>query len=313
MPDLLRKIILYVVLVMSSLFGFAQKKVIVERSFSVRNAFETPDEEAAPAKASFTIPDSGKNSYLINVGVSWDWKYSRLTADDNVHTQTFSPFVVFNRNSMIDHEQHSYKAGFDHEIAFGTESDARNKINYVHSSLQYMRDRANRSNSVILTSYFTLLRDEINNPQRKFFINAYMAIVSGSPFYYRFSPTAGLEWQQVFASKEEPEGAQVRLYANAVGALAWRAPTSAMRKAKVNDANQWPKRLELAIDYTARINFINSVSGSDNYIPLFVPSLTYFPLLNDMLSLTLFYQSGADPVAGLTRQRFWQLALQFQL
>jgi uncharacterized protein (UPF0305 family) len=309
----LRSVIFYILFALISFSSLAQRKAIVEKSFSVREAFESPDEQASPAKASFTIPDSGRSSYLINIGLSWDWKYSRPTNDDKVHIQTFSPFVVFNRNSMIDNQQHSYKTGFDHEFVFGTESDDQNRISYVHSSLQYMRDKAHRSNSVILTSYYTMVRDNIRHPDETFFISAYKAIKAGSTFYYRFDPTAGLEWQQVFASKEEPEGAQVRIYANARGTFAWRAPTAAMMKTGVTDPNQWPKRLEFALDYTARINFINSVNGSRGYVPLFVPSLTYFPLLNDVLSLTLFYQSGADPIAGLAKQRFWQMALRFQL
>jgi hypothetical protein len=85
-----------------------------------------------------------------------------------------------------------------------------------------------------------------------------------------------------------------------------------MRKNNRHDPNQWPKRLELALTYTGRLNVINSVDD-DNYLPLFTPSLTYYPLLTDALSMAVYYQDGQDPVAGLPEQRYWQLSLQFQL
>ncbi|HLA53335.1 MAG TPA: hypothetical protein VK618_08515 [Flavitalea sp.] len=308
----MKKTILALIIMAVGINGRAQSKIVVEKSLSIRNAFESASEIPAPAQAAFTIPDSGRASYQINLGVAWNWNYSRIGLDDRVKIHSFSPFAVLNRNTMIDDEQHNYKLGFDHEFSFGTENDQRNSVNFLHSSLQFMNDRTTRSRSFIATSYFSLLRDELQDPAGRLFVNAYKQIRQLPSVYYRVSPEAGLEWQATNGSGDQYDGTQARIYASLRAALCWRAPTAVMRKSNRRDPNQWPKRLELALSYTGRLNFINTVDG-DDYLPLFTPSLTYYPLLTDALSLAVYYQNGEDPLAGLPKQKYWQLSLQFQL
>jgi hypothetical protein len=228
-----------------------------------------------------------------------------------VRKQSVSPFAVINRNTMIDREQNSYKAGIEYGYIFGLDGNGATKTNYLTSTVQYLRNKTDSDHSILATGNFTLVRSSFDAPQRVV-LNTYRSI-QGSAFYYRLEPTAGLELQDVFQSAKGAQGAQARLYGNMVAKLEWRQPSRNMRKEKVKDHNQWPSFLELALDYTARYSFINTVAGSDRYLPLFEPSLTYFPTVNKDLSLAISYNDGGDPIAGLARQKFWLLAVQFKL
>jgi hypothetical protein len=120
-----------------------------------------------------------------------------------------------------------------------------------------------------------------------------------------------LEFQDIFQSRNDSVGFQSRLYISPSASIALRRPSKSQRKGKIVNHYTWPKLFELTVDYKFRYAFINTVSGSADYIPLFKPSLTYYPGQSQDFSIALSYNSGSDPTAGLKKQKYWELAVQF--
>lgn len=287
------------------------KKDSFDHKLSIRNAFEEPTDKASPAKASFTVPDTGKNSFLINLGISLDLLWTRQFNNDKIFVQKLSPFAVFNRNTMIDKEQFNYKGGFAYELQFGTGDDNHISVHYLNSALQYIRDKIDSAHSVLLTGYWSYLFNNTQHPENKFFIN-YYKMIGKSSFFYNVSPSAGYEFQDIYQSKKDSSGFQSRLYLSPSASIALRSPSKSQRKAKNTNPYTWPKLFELTVDYKFRYAFINTVTGSPDYVPLFKPSLTYYPGYSQDFSIALSYNSGADPTAGLNKQKYWELAVQFK-
>lgn len=278
-----------------------------ESDLSMRNSFESADDKADPATASFTLTSGKPNSYLIDVGVLYSfshYKWDPATAKKS--SLSLGPFAVIDKNTMIDKEQATYRGGMDIDYMWGKKDNSGNIENYINSTIQYQRNQQDTSNSLILTSYFSFKNN--NKSGDKFFINNYNEI-GGSSIFYFFKFNAGLEFQDIFQAGTSPTGLQARLLGEGAFSLAWRRHGTG-QKTKVKEL--WPKMFELTFDYTSRWAWANTVAGSDRYIPLFKPSLNYYPLFNDKFSVGLSYNDGSDPIAGLPKQKYWQLAVQFQ-
>ncbi len=299
--------ILTAVLIFGCLSGSAQ--IVTDKKFSVRNAFEDPSETASPARLSFTLPENGKNSWLVNLGISYSW----IKTDTTVRYKQYmlSPFIVFNRNTMIGIEQYNFKAGAAFQYVYGQPGPVEN-LHTVNLTGQYMRNVIDSNSSLILTGYWTLFHDNLSRPAQDVFINHYKQML-GSSFFYYLQPTAGLEFQDIFLATDQATGFQARVYLNPSLSIAWRHPSAVEIKSGDINPYHWPKILELTVSYVARFNYINSLKGSENYVPLFTPALTWFPTRTQDFSVAFSYSAGSDPVAGLRKQDFWQLALQLKI
>lgn len=283
-----------------------------EHTFSVRNAFEDPTETANPATVYFTLPDTGKSSYLINLGVTYTWEWSKQDSAGRFKQHQVNPFFVFNRNTMIDSEQYNYKIGGAYSYEFGKQDTNQLSIHNFNSTFQYIDDIVDTSQSFLVTAYWTYFYSAWKIPRGKVFINNYKEI-SHSQMFYDLQPNVGLEFQDIFKATKNSTGFQSRIYLKPAASIAWRHPAKTKKNMPNRIPYEWPKKLELTITYIARYCFINTVKSSPNYIPLFNPALTYYPTDTQKFSFSLTYSSGADPVAGLIKQKYLQFAVQLTI
>lgn len=284
-------------------------RVTKEQTWTVRNAFETADEQADPANASFTLNNGKANTYLIDVGVLYDFEWLSNHHSGHVVGNSIGPFAVFSRNTTIGKEQNMIRGGGDYGHSWGTIHDGLTRMNYINSTLQYQRNKTDTTHSLLATAYYSFKFADVTD-DHKFFVNAYHALAKNSSFFYNLYFNTGLEFQKILqAGAGDPTGLQARLYGNTGLSLALFHQGSGQVS---NNKYTWPKLFELTVDYTSRYAYANTEAGQDRYIPLFKPSLTYYPLMDNNLSVGLSYNNGADPVAGIAQQKFWMLAIQFQ-
>lgn len=280
-----------------------------ENKLVIRNGFEEVEEKADPAQISFTIPEKGQSSFLINGGVSWEFFTKWKNANGKNISNKIAPFAVLQRNNMIDKEQFLYRAGGEFQTIWGKDNPNKILNNYINTTASYLHDRIDTSHSALITCYYTIFKGGVDNTFRLNNIKNF----GTSRIAYFVSPSAGLEGQQKFASKTDSIGFQGRIYFDVDASIIYRAPSKIQKNNPLATNEMWPKYVELSIGYTMRYNFVNTIADADKFIPLFKPKLSFYPTHDDNLSLALSYNIGADPIAGLKYQKFWMLALTFQI
>lgn len=304
----LKHLFLIVFLFVSSVSIFSQddgakgfwKKV------KIRKGFESKDDNSKPAVLSLTFPKDTASSYLINGGISFRLYTIKHKKDSKSTKMIFEPFFVFNRNTLIDAEQFNYKLGISNNWKLGQLDKKERKLNYfsLSNAVEYMRDKIDSSHSGILTSYLT----SINSSSKKgsFYINTPKPI-GKKGFFYFLTWAAGIEYQNVFESKDKnEEGSRLRGYYNTGFRIFKKIDPLGI------DNTMGNKFIEIDVNYTGRYDFINSTSVKEGYLPLFKAELLIYPAMNDRFSIGFSYNSGSDPLNGLADQNFYQLALKFQ-
>ncbi|MBV8253337.1 MAG: hypothetical protein JO154_12075 [Chitinophaga sp.] len=292
-----------------------KKKNQYSSKLSIRNAFEEQSDKAEPSKASFSLPDTGKKSFLIDLGISYDMYWMGLNQKNKINDKKLSPFVVFSRNTLISKEQYSYRTGLAGEYAVGSRNsepqngDIYRSIHYLNATVQYQRNKIDTTHSFITTIYWSYAKGNQTNAERNMFINYYKRI-RGSYFFYYIGPSAGVEFQDIFQAKDTTIGAQLRLYSNIDGRIAFRWAKKGRRE-KIKSYS-YPKLFEITANYIPRYTLFNGWKNAEIYNPLFKTSLVYYPTFNQDFSIALSYSNGADPIGGLEKQRFWLFAVQFK-
>lgn len=293
-------IILLSIVIPSTLYG--QNKFW--KKVQIKKAFESLDDKKDPAVASMTFPRDTVSSYLVNGGISFRLitvKHKKANSEKMV----FEPFFVLNRNTLIDKKQHNYKLGISQSWKLGHLDLEKRKLTYFNldNSLQYLRDKIDSSHSIVVTSYISM----INNSAKKgsIYVNEYKPI--GKGFFYYLTWSAGLEYQNKFQAKKIiEEGSILRGYYNAGFKICKKIDTLKV------DPNLGNKLIELAFSHTGRYDFINSTGLQEGYLQLFKVELLLYPTLNSNFSIGISYNNGSDPLKGLLKQNFYQIALNFK-
>jgi len=274
-------------------------------NIKIRKSFESEDDKANPASTSLTIPQDGKSSYLINGAISYSlfkvWNYSENRKDLKM---TFAPVFTLNKNTMIDKEQNNYKAGITQNWKLGSYSGLQQKLNYWSwsNTVEYSHDRMDTSHSMIVTSYLSLIHSKKNG----LYINTYKDI--GKGFQYFISVNGGLEFQDKFKSSDSSmKGNMLRGYYNVEARLALKIDKTGV------DAKLGQRFIEIGINNTGRYDVLNSTLNREFYLPLFKAEISIYPTMQDAFKVGFSFNTGSDPIAGLAKQQFYLLALQYKL
>jgi len=304
-------------------------------NIKIRKTFETKtNEDNKAAILSFTVPGKGSNSFLLNAGIGIDFKKT-IT---NTFRNTFNGFFVFNRNTLVDKEQHNYKLGITANQVF---------IHNAHTSFfgintfEYLHDYIDTTHSLVYTSYW--------HP-----------VIKGGPvsiggysltdhiFLLNVAPQAGFEYQNIIdANSSFKKGYDLRGFfsiglnmivkkkasftteqvkANRLAALLGDPANDNKQIANVKPGLQagptdaektipkrfWPRLAELSFVYNGRYSLKNKDSNFDRYIPLFTAELTLYPLPDDNFTFGVSFNSGANPIDGTLDQKFWLFSLKFK-
>jgi hypothetical protein len=277
---------------------------VVWTQLSIREAFEDVNDKQKPAKSTITWPQGESPLFMVNAGLALSINRICNRYKENESRTTFSAFAVYNRNTLIKKYQDLFKAGGSVEYRFGKTTDEVISYGYWNTTMQYVDNRKDTANSVLLTSYISPFRMSnkknpgifLNDQQRLFWI-----------FDFMLSPQAGIEYQNTFRAKDPKlKGNIFRSYIGASISL------FILKPEKNTKADKWNNMFELRAGYTLRNELINTSEVKDNSIPLFKTDFIYYPFFNSNVSLALSYNDGADPVAGLADQKFWMLTLQIR-
>lgn len=281
----------------------------------IRKAFESRDDQEKPASLLINWPKDKDAFYVLNGGVSLSFDKVRHNDNGNSKRLGTSFFYVRNRNNQIDKVQNNHKAGLSFDFKTGWfKIDSTKDIPVTtrsywktNLSFQYLQNSIPKdtSRSFVSTLYFTWLRK-----WEKFVLNDYNDLgKSGLQIY--IAPAAGFEYQQKFDAKNKDiNGGIARFYFSSGIRFAY----------KQRPAPERPRKLgyrvaELSVKYTGREELSSSSLTEEGYTSLFTTELNLFPFaksIQDNISVGLSYNKGEDPIAGLQKQDFWQLAFKFK-
>jgi hypothetical protein len=308
------RFILTTLIILLSAVCFAQNQ-FWKNNVSIRRAFESKDDQSKPASFLINWPKDNKNYYLINGGVSISFDKIVHNDDNNSLRLATSLFYVHNRNNQIDKVQNSHKAGitfdfkrgwFKIDSSNGTLVTTRSYWKIV-PSFQYLNTRIPKdtSNSFVSTLYLTWLRK-----WKGFVLNDYNDLGSSGLQLY-IGPAVGFEYQQKFNSKKDSiNGGIYRLYFSGAVRFGYKQRSAPDRPRKLGY-----RVAELSLKYTGRNELSNSSLTEEGYISLFTAEFNIFPFaksVQDNISIGLSFNKGEDPIAGLQKQQYWQLAFKFK-
>lgn len=274
------------------------------KNLSVRKAFEskTPDDDK-PATISFTDPTNKASSFLLNAGVGYKFPEKSIGKIKDKNKLTLNVFFVYNFNSLISIEQHNYKLGITAETRFGM--NPQKLVFFGNHTVQYIRDYVDTNYSALLTTYWHILSKGkglqkfggYSNPDKS--------------FSYFFQPKVGLEYQYLVDAKEKlvnAHGYDFRGFQSIGGNLLYRS-----RRNPSGQTNSRTKLLELIVSYDFRESLISNINYNKENSYLFKAGINFYPTRDGNLSVGGCYNDGEDPVAGIRKQEYWMVALQFKL
>jgi hypothetical protein len=288
---MIKSLITTIIIILFCINGYSQIS-----NLSIRKAFETKTEDDnKPAIASFSIPTGKPDYYLINAGIGYKTDIRFLKSE-------WSGFAVFNFNNQIDKEQHNFKVGIAGKSLIG--EDPSNFGVFGSNTFQYMSNLIDTNQSIIITSYWHL------NSRKENWIKLGGYANPSKRFGYFILPQLGLEYQNLSKSKtkiENTQGYDIRGVGSIGGNFLIRTEPDT-----INPLSR-KKLLEFTVSYQTRYSLKSSIINNPSETNLFKCGLNYYPSKNNDFSIGLSYNIGENPIEGIRKQEYWQLALQYKL
>lgn len=288
--------------------SFGQNESEFWKKVRIRKAFDTETvADEKPATASLTLPDSGDAHYLINVGIGY-------AIDEKL-----SIFALFNRNTLIDEEQHNFKSGFTGDFKIINRNSTFAFL--TNTTIEYMRNYIDTTHNGLFTSYWYPW-SKVGLIKLGDYANRNDAVT----FYLK--PQVGVEWQQTFESNSEAKkGYDVRVFYGLGLNLLFRKQTQVVglrtsdspglfqtRNQKQRNRSETGNRryLELKVGYEGRSSAFNDREDIEKYNPLFRAEVQWYPFETENFNLGISYYNGANPVEGIARQEYFAFTINFK-
>ena len=263
-------------------------------SFKLRQSFQTADLQQSPAQLQFTLPQNGKDSWLVEAAVS----AAVIPLSSSTVTSKF--VAEYHRNTILDEPQNNYQIGYNMQYLQEGNDNLRLLLT---GNAKYIQDVIDSAHSLAITLNFAGYRNKKN------VLNwDHPAYLSDEKYTYQFSPYFEAQYQQFFASDKQNAGSILRPLADLSGSFA-------INKPKPKKLVAPTKLIELTVDYTNRYAIVNTTGNGEKFTNLFKAGLNcyFIDTGSKSISFGASYNQGSDPLNGLKDQKFWQFSLQVQI
>ena len=277
-------------------------------SVILRKAIENKDDKDKPAMLSLTFPKGKENSFLLNAGLGVSLLWTKVTRNAGSTAQRqrwleLIPSLVYNRNTEIEKIQNNVKGVLAATYLKGHIDTASKTHGFfkAYPTLQYMRNKVDTTSSYFATAYFTWVLKE-----KGFMLSNYWAL-GNSGIDIFLSPALGIEYKDRFEVKKPTQaGTVTRFYYGGDFRIAIN-----IGKEEIRSLN--PKAFEIILTYAGRKELSSTMKEKEGDLYLFKSEFAVYPLLTDKVSFSLLRSDGADPIAALPKQEFWQFAIKLKL
>ncbi|TGD59513.1 hypothetical protein [Flavobacterium humi] len=282
----------------------AKWQVFLKR-IAISESMETYEQIGEPAQLQFTFPKDKQESYVINLGVSY-----QLNKPENTEVEERWKTKVkaeFHKNTLLEKEQENLEAGYQGQWRFSKVPDSTKTMLYVIFDPKYAYDGIENRSSLVSNMMFTMTSTT----------SSFLKFNRDNSFGKRvnFVPTffLGAQLQDNFkASDENKEGFILRPVFSGSAALYFNKPEK--RGVLTLDGTKKEKPQEgivkLSVTYTGRKDMINNTANDEGYTSLLKAKAEVF-LLNTPIRVTIggSFNKGSDPMKGLAKQEYWLLSL----
>jgi hypothetical protein len=264
------------------------------RGFQLRQSFQTADVQQSPAQLQLTLPGNGKDSWLVNAGLSAG--IAPLTSSD----VTSKLVAEYHRNTILTSPQNNYQIGYNLQYLQNGDTNLRLLLT---GNIKYIQNVIDSTHSLAVTLNLAGYRNGKNGLDWD-----HPGYLSDGKYTYQFSPYFEAQYQQFFAGGKQSAGSVLRPLADLSGSFA-------INKPKTKKIVAPTKQFELTVDYTNRYAIVNTTNNREEFTKLFKAGLNYYFLNTGSKSISFGanYNQGSDPLNGLKDQKFWQFCLQIQL
>jgi hypothetical protein len=270
---------------------------LAHSQFKIRQSFDSGETKAEPAEFSYTKPNDGKESYLVDLALGYDF--------NNSDTKSYTLFAEYHRNTLIDKEQNSFQTGFSYELftnaTFSLDATRKNSHRSIFNvTAKYNYNDIDTLHSAQLVADFTKF---YNTHSWLGKIIPHNNITLCKEFAFQYSPSISLENEYVInAPIETNKGFIMRGVGNLFVGL---YPL----------ANTLNSKLELFFNIHERYDLINSISKEERNTKLIETGANFTILSNRKKSAILgaSYNKGSNPLKGLKEQEYVIVALKVRL
>ncbi|MDB5147628.1 MAG: hypothetical protein JWQ57_1648 [Mucilaginibacter sp.] len=303
----MKRVIIIAVLLLYVMDGFATmrcdtdsvakhvvaKHVKVFDKIQLRQSFQDATEKEDPAQLMLSIPSSGRNNWLVDVGLA-----ARFVPFSNKHG-AMKIVGEFHRNTLIDSVQYNWQAGLNYAY-LNTGKPGHLALAWT-GNLKYVRDVTDTTHSIVTSLSLSFYR-----AGKKTFNIGRPGYLSSGKNTYQVDPSIQVQFQQ-YLGNDTHNGAIVRPLICLAASYAWNGQrTKGLAP---------PKKFEIALNYINRYALINKTSNDEGYSKLLRAGVNYYFLntKSSTVSLGMSYNIGSDPMAGLKDQNYLRFAFQVQI
>lgn len=270
------------------------------KNITLRQSFDSKTDKAKPANITYTNPDDGDESWLVNIALGYD-----LTPDSE-EIIIINPYIEYHRNSLVDKEQYNWETGVFAE--WQTQDIFTKKWSPVLiGAVRYNDDRIGGVQSLMSNLYFTpLFRGKGMKPE--FFWLPNTAVKLGKAFRFIYTPYLGLETEnRIQTDNSDASGSIYRGYFSISSTVVF-----------FPDHEVLKDRLEIDLDWQYRYILGENVAAitQDDY-RYFNISFNYILYRASdgkrIVKLGIDYTTGENPAKNFQDQTFYALSLKVRL
>lgn len=274
---------------------YAQEESKFWKNIQISESLETAEKKEKPAQFMVTFPKDMPSSWFINAGVAYKF-------DDFFKYGTSKALIEYHKNTLTDKKQNNFQVGYgitDRIFSISepnpdSEFDAEKSI-YIDADIKYVYDEIGIKNSFASTVLFSYYKDGTHGQN----VNTF-SWYDDHKHGLLFSFYGGLQSQGIFNAKDkEAKGIILRpLY---ILGLQYQIMS------KANTDNPIGR---LTLDYTGRVDAVNTSKYKEDYTHLFKAGADIFIAYEPVkVSFGCSFNYGSDPLKGLAKQQFWLLSL----
>lgn len=270
------------------------------KRISLRQSFDSKTDKARPASITYTNPDDGDESWLINIAVGLD-----LTPDSE-EIIIINPYMEFHRNSLVDKEQYNWQAGVFAE--WQTQDIFEKKWSPVLiGAVRFNDDRIGNVSSLQTNVYFTpLFRGK--GLKAEYFWLPNTAVNLGKAFRFIYTPYLGLETEnRLQTDLNDASGSIYRGYFSISSSMIF-FPESEVLKDRFEIDLDWQYR------YILGENVVIITQNDYNYFNIAFNYILYRASDGKkIVKLGFDYTTGENPARNFQDQTFYALSLKVRL
>ncbi|RXM52878.1 MULTISPECIES: hypothetical protein [unclassified Chryseobacterium] len=274
---------------------YAQSDSKFWQNIQISESLETAEKKEKPAQFMVTFPKNMPSSWLINLGVAYKF-------DDIFKYGVSKALIEYHKNTLTDKEQNNFQVGYGitNKILSISEADPFSEFDseksiYIDADLKYVYDGVAIKNSFASTVLFSYYKDGTHGTN----INSFSWYNKHRQGIF-LSFYGGLQSQGIFNAKDKDSKGLIIRPLYIVG----------LQYQITSKSDNYNPIVRLTLDYTGRVDAINTSEYKEDYTHLFKAGADIFIAYEPVkVSIGGSFNYGSDPLKGLEKQQFWLLSL----